>query len=75
MPQIFLYEEARNRFAILDGQQRLMSIYFFRKKRFPKMDRRAELREMFAAKGVLTMLNSIYNLETLVRGCAPLAMC
>lgn len=52
VPQIFLYEEARNRFAILDGQQRLMSIYFFRKKRFPKMDRRAELREMFAEKGV-----------------------
>lgn len=52
VPQIFLYEEARNRFAILDGQQRLLSIYFFRKKRFPKMDKRAELREVFAERGV-----------------------
>lgn len=52
VPQVFLYEEARNRFAILDGQQRLMSIYFFRKKRFPKMSKRAELREVFAEKGV-----------------------
>jgi hypothetical protein len=52
VPQVFLYEEARNRFAILDGQQRLMSIYFFRKKRFPKMSRRAELREVFAERGV-----------------------
>jgi Protein of unknown function DUF262 len=52
VPQVFLYEEARNRFAILDGQQRLMSIYFFRKKRFPRMTKRAELREVFADKGV-----------------------
>jgi Protein of unknown function DUF262 len=52
VPQVFLYEEARNRFAILDGQQRLMSIYFFRKKRFPKMDKRAELREVFVEKGI-----------------------
>jgi len=52
VPQVFLYEEARNRFAILDGQQRLMSIYFFRKKRFPRMNKRAELREVFAERGI-----------------------
>ncbi|MFL9827872.1 DUF262 domain-containing protein [Rhodoplanes sp. SY1] len=51
VPQIFLYEEARNRFAILDGQQRLMSVYFFRKKRFPKVNKRAELREVFVERG------------------------
>ena len=51
VPQLFLYEEARNRFAILDGQQRLLSIYFFRKKRFPRKTQRAHLREVFAEKG------------------------
>src|SRR3954470_10912008 len=29
VPQIFLYEEARNRFLVIDGQQRMMSIYYF----------------------------------------------
>ncbi len=28
VPQIFLYEQARNKFLVIDGQQRLMSIYF-----------------------------------------------
>lgn len=51
VPQIFLYEEARNKFSILDGQQRLMSIYFFSKKRFPRKSKRAQLREIFAEAG------------------------
>jgi len=29
IPQIFLFEESRNRFLVIDGQQRLMSIYYF----------------------------------------------
>lgn len=36
VPQIFLYEESRNKFLVIDGQQRLMSIYYFIKQRFPK---------------------------------------
>jgi uncharacterized protein with ParB-like and HNH nuclease domain len=52
VPQVFLYEEGRNSFSILDGQQRLMSVYFFCKKRFPLKNKRAELRAMFAQKGV-----------------------
>ena len=36
IPQIFLYEEERNKFLVIDGQQRLMSIYYFIKQRFPK---------------------------------------
>ncbi len=51
VPQLFLYEEAKNRFAILDGQQRLLSIYFFTKKRFPKKNQRSILREIFVAQG------------------------
>lgn len=51
VPQIFLYEEMRNKFAILDGQQRLLSIYFFTKKRFPLKSQRMQLREIFAKHG------------------------
>jgi uncharacterized protein with ParB-like and HNH nuclease domain len=29
IPQIFLYEEKRNSFLVIDGQQRLMTIYYF----------------------------------------------
>ncbi|ELY9224166.1 DUF262 domain-containing protein, partial [Salmonella enterica] len=29
VPQLFLYEQARNSFLVIDGQQRLMSIYYF----------------------------------------------
>lgn len=36
IPQIFLYEKERNIFSIIDGQQRLLSLYFFYKGRFPK---------------------------------------
>ena len=32
VPQLFLYEQERNRFLVIDGQQRLMSIYYFIKK-------------------------------------------
>ena len=35
VPQIFLYEQGHNRFLVIDGQQRLMSIYYFVKERFP----------------------------------------
>ncbi len=47
VPQVFLYEEARNSFLVIDGQQRLMSIYYFMLQRFPRQDKRAELREIF----------------------------
>lgn len=50
VPQLFFYEESRNTFAVLDGQQRLMSVYFFWKKRFPRRERRSELREIFSDK-------------------------
>lgn len=47
VPQLFLYEKSRNNFLVIDGQQRLMSIYYFIKKRFPKKEKRAELRTIF----------------------------
>lgn len=51
VPQIFLYETDRNQFLVIDGQQRLMSIYYFIKQRFPKKDKRAELRGIFDELG------------------------
>lgn len=46
IPQLFLYEENRNAFLVIDGQQRLMSIYYFVKGRFPKKDKRPQLRRI-----------------------------
>ena len=47
VPQVFLYEVGRNEFVVIDGQQRLMSIYYFIKQRFPKKEKRTELRSIF----------------------------
>ena len=51
VPQLFLYEQERNKFLVIDGQQRLMSIYYFIKKRFPRRDKRSELRTIFDLHG------------------------
>jgi hypothetical protein len=51
VPQVFLYETERNRFLVIDGQQRLMSIYYFIKLRFPKKEKRSELRSIFDQQG------------------------
>lgn len=53
VPQIFLYEEARNSYLVIDGQQRLMTIYYFIKGRFPKQEKRVEIRNIFSEKGVI----------------------
>lgn len=47
IPQIFLYEEAKNKFMVIDGQQRYMTIYYFMNKRFPRNEKRLELRVIF----------------------------
>lgn len=51
VPQIFLYEQAHNKFLVIDGQQRLMSIYYFIKMCFPPVEKRNELRLIFDAEG------------------------
>jgi uncharacterized protein with ParB-like and HNH nuclease domain len=51
VPQVFLYEVDRNKFLVIDGQQRLMSIYYFIKQRFPKKNKRVELRTIFDEHG------------------------
>lgn len=47
IPQVFLYEKGKNNFYVIDGQQRLLSIYFFIKQRFPTKEGRAALRAYF----------------------------
>jgi len=53
IPQVFLYEEGRNSFLVIDGQQRLMSIYYFMKQRFPRKEKRTALRGYFYSQGKL----------------------
>ncbi len=53
IPQIFLYEEKRNSFLVVDGQQRLMSVYYFIKGRFPRREKRGALRRMLDENPVL----------------------
>ena len=53
VPQIFLYEDGKNKFLVIDGQQRLMTIYYFMKGRFPKRDARVKIRGIFGEKGKL----------------------
>ena len=53
VPQIFLFERDRDKFLVIDGQQRLMSIYYFVKGRFPKMDKRIAIRNAFDTKGAV----------------------
>jgi len=45
VPQVFLYEQGKNAFYVIDGQQRLLSIYFFIKQRFPTKEGRVLLRQ------------------------------
>ncbi len=51
VPQVFLYEERRNSFLVIDGQQRLMTIYYFVRQRFPRKEKRAEIRRVFNELG------------------------
>ena len=54
VPQIFFYEEDKNSYLVIDGQQRLMSIYYYIKGRFPRDDKRVELREIINNEKKLT---------------------
>ncbi len=53
VPQVFLFEREKNRFEVIDGQQRLMSLFYFHKERFPRQERRAELRVIFDKHGTI----------------------
>ncbi len=59
VPQLFFYEKTRNEFLVIDGQQRLMTVYYFIQGRFPRIEKRAELREIFDKQGAIP--DSILN--------------
>ena len=66
VPQLFLYEQERNKFLVIDGQQRLMSIYYFVKKRFPRLERRADIRRICDREGGMSdrVLHDDYYFQT-----------
>ncbi|RRR71420.1 MAG: DUF262 domain-containing protein [Candidatus Viridilinea halotolerans] len=69
VPQIFLYEEKRNKFLVIDGQQRLMSIYYFIKERFPKKEKRTDLRKIFDEHGKIpsdVFYDSLFDSDPMV---------
>lgn len=51
VPQIFLYQKDRNQYSVIDGQQRLLTMYFFVKQRFPRSGKRTFLRKIFDNNG------------------------
>ena len=53
IPQVFLYEKGKNNFLIIDGQQRLLSIYFFMKERFPNNEGCKLLRNYLTGEEVI----------------------
>ena len=53
IPQIFLYQKERNKFLVIDGQQRLLTVYYFINGRFPQKNKRAELRNIFDDYGCI----------------------
>ena len=77
IPQIFLYEEERNKFLVIDGQQRLLTTYFFMKGRFPKREAKSLVRDSFNHHGRLpkNVLEDDNNFNTFKlkfsRGSAP----
>jgi len=51
VPQIFLYEEGRDTFLVIDGQQRLLTIYYYIKGRFPRKEMRGALHRIVLEEG------------------------
>ena len=53
VPQVFLYQHDKDPLLLIDGQQRLMTLYYFVKGRFPKRYARAKIRDLFDERGSL----------------------
>nr|WP_122013184.1 DUF262 domain-containing protein [Maliibacterium massiliense] len=76
IPQLFLYEKGRNNFWVIDGQQRLLSIYFFMKQRFPTKRGRVCLRQYLAGDTQIdssVLANDAYFSNFSLRLPAPVA--
>ena len=53
IPQVFLYERGKDNFFVIDGQQRIMSIYFFMKEKFPTKEGKNVLRDYMTGSEML----------------------
>lgn len=51
IPQLFFFERGRNNFLVIDGQQRLVTIYLFKKQRFPKTDEGRTIIRKYLSEG------------------------
>lgn len=51
IPQLFFFERERNNFLVIDGQQRLVTIYLFKKQRFPKNDKGRNIIRKYLSSG------------------------
>ena len=51
VPEFFLYEAKRDEWWVVDGQQRMMSIYYFSKGRFPRASKVVELSRLMREGG------------------------
>lgn len=54
VPQIYLYKSEKNKYQVIDGQQRILSLYFFRAGRFPRNSVKASLKNMGSGKQFIT---------------------
>ena len=52
VPQIYLYRQTNGKFSVIDGQQRLLSMYFFRQGWFPRNKRRHGLGQLTKDKSL-----------------------
>ena len=59
VPQVFLWQKEKSKLSIIDGQQRLSSIYFFLSGRFPRSDKVAEIRKRMS--GVARLSDEILH--------------
>lgn len=54
VPQIYLYKSGKNKYQVIDGQQRILSLYFFRAGRFPRNSVKASLKKMGSEEQFIT---------------------
>ena len=52
VPQIYLYRQPDGKFSVIDGQQRLLSMYFFKQGWFPRNKRRHRLAQLAKGKSL-----------------------
>ncbi|MDR1754657.1 MAG: DUF262 domain-containing protein [Eubacterium sp.] len=51
IPQVFWFEKSRNNFLVIDGQQRIITLYLFKKQRFPKNDKGRAIIRRYLSNG------------------------